>query len=152
MKLNRKGFTLVEIMIVVAIIIILAAISIPSLLRMRLNANEAAAIASLRTLSTACESYRAAQTPPTYPADLDALADADPAYIDSVMAAAVDADNAKQGYYFTYTQDSANLYSCIATPADAGVTGKRYFYVDEAGVLYASDEEPSRDAKGSVVQ
>ena len=65
---SKKGFTLVEIMIVVAIIALLAAIAIPNLLRARHNANESAAIGSMRTFSSALESFRAAQT--SYPSAL----------------------------------------------------------------------------------
>ncbi|MFH1478874.1 MAG: type II secretion system protein, partial [Candidatus Omnitrophota bacterium] len=89
LKLRTKaGFTLVEIMIVVAIISLLAAIAIPNLLRARHNANETAAIGAIRTISTACESFRSAQTPTTYPATLGALSGALPPYIDAILAAA----------------------------------------------------------------
>ncbi|MDD5291950.1 MAG: prepilin-type N-terminal cleavage/methylation domain-containing protein [Candidatus Omnitrophica bacterium] len=130
-KLTKRGFTLVEIMIVVAIIILLAAIAIPNLLRARLNANEAAAIAALRTVSTACESYRAAQTSPTYPGALTDLSGASPAYIDSTLGSGT-----KQGYSFTYSSASAGTqYSCTAAPVTGGVTGSRTFIVNESGVI-----------------
>ena len=132
---NRHGFTLVEIMIVVAIISLLAAIAIPNLLRARHNANEAAGIAALRTISTACESFRAAQTPPAYPANLAALSTATPAYIDAGLAGATAAGTAKQGYFFTYVQVNANQFTCTASPAVSGTTGTRIFFVDESGVI-----------------
>ena len=132
---SGRGFTLVEIMIVVAIISLLAAIAIPNLLRARHNANEAAGIAALRTISTACESFRAAQTPPAYPANLAALSAATPAYIDAGLAGATAAGTAKQGYFFTYVQVNANQFTCTASPAVSGTTGTRVFFVDESGVI-----------------
>jgi len=136
LKLREKhGFTLVEIMIVVAIISLLAAIAIPNLLRARHNANEAAGIAALRTISTACESYRSAQTPTSYPANLAVLSTEKPPYIDATLAAAVSTDTAKQGYYYTYALKNANQYTCTATPAVSGTTGTRIFFVDESGVI-----------------
>ena len=136
LKLREKhGFTLVEIMIVVAIISLLAAIAIPNLLRARHNANEAASIAALRTISTACESFRSAQTPTTYPASLAALGSATPPYIDGSLAAATGAGTAKQGYFYTYALVNANQFTCTASPAVSGTTGTRVFFVDESGVI-----------------
>ena len=136
LKLRSKhGFTLVEIMIVVAIISLLAAIAIPNLLRARHNANEAAAIAALRSISTACESFRTAQTPTTYPANLAALSTATPPYLDAVLTAATAAGTARQGYFYTYALVNANQFTCTATPAVTGTTGTRIFFVDESGVL-----------------
>jgi type IV pilus assembly protein PilA len=139
-RLGKRGFTLVEIMIVVAIIALLAAIAIPNLLRARHNANEAAGIASLRTISVACESFRAAQTPPTYPASLAALTTpaSIPPYIDAGLAAAIGpagSVNERQGYFFTYALVNRNQYTCTATPIVAGTTGTRVFFVDESGVI-----------------
>lgn len=134
-KKAEQGFTLVEIMVVVTIVAILAALSIPNLLRARHNADEAAAIASIRAISTACENYRSSQTPPSYPQSLTALASASPPYIDSALANATSASSAKQGYYYTFTYLNEDQYTCLSTPKLSGVTGTRIFYVDETGVI-----------------
>jgi type IV pilus assembly protein PilA len=136
---SRRGFTLVEIMIVVAIISLLAAIAIPNLLRAKHNANEAAAIAALRTISTACESFRLVQTPLTYPANLAVLSSAVPSYINTALSAATAAGTSKQGYFYTYVFVNAYQYTCIATPAVVGTTGTRVFFVDESGVIRLTD-------------
>ena len=144
MKNSRnKGFTLVEIMIVVAIIALLAAIAIPNLLRARLNANEGAAIGNMHTLVAAMGSYQANQSPPSYPSALANLATCTPPYIDSVLggtegAAAADPDSStKQGYQFVYTQGASwpYTYTITASPVVAGKTGNRVFFADESGVI-----------------
>jgi len=132
-RLTNKGFTLVEIMIVVAIIILLAAIAIPNLLRARLNANEAAAIAALRTIGTGCEMYRAAQSTPSYPANLAALSSGTPPYIDSQLSS-----GSRQGYSFVYTTGATGWsYNVTASPISPGTSGSRTFSISENGIVYS---------------
>ncbi len=131
---SNRGFTLVEIMIVVAIIALLAAIAIPNLLRARHNANEAGAIGAMRTLSTAMESFRAAQTPPTYPFSLSQLSSAVPPYVPATLTGLV----GRQGYRYQYFLTSANTYVLQGMPLQRQTTGTRTFYVDQTGVIRAS--------------
>lgn len=131
---HSSGFTLVEIMIVVAIIALLAAIAIPNLLRARHNANETAAIGAVRTLSTALESFRAAQTPPGYPVALVNLSTAVPSYVPASLTSGLP----RQGYTYTYGRPTMNTFTVQATPETVGTTGTRRFFVDQTGVIRAN--------------
>ena len=124
MKRNQ-GFTLIELMIVVAIIAIIAAIAIPSLLNARKAGNEASAISSLRTLSTVQEQYRT-----RFGGYAGSMANLETEkYIDNVLGT-----GAKSGYAFVYTPGT-NTWSCQGNPQTAGTTGDRRFFVDQSGVI-----------------
>lgn len=138
---SRKGFTLVEMTIVVAIIALILAIAVPNLLRAKISANETASIASLHTIGIACENYRLDQAAPDYPASLATLSGATPPYIDSALGS-----TRKQGYSFTYARVSASQYTCTAAPQTASVTGSRTFYLDQTGVIRLNN------SSGSVVE
>ena len=140
---KQKGFSLIELLIVVAIILIIAAIAIPNLLRAKMAANEASAVGSLRTINTSCVEYSTTYGI-GYPGTLPALGgtgtatSASAGLIDSVLAAGV-----KSGYTFAYhagTADSAgsiDTYTITATPVVAGTTGQRMFFTDQSGVIRA---------------
>ena len=134
-KNNNQGFTLIELMIVVAIIAIIAAIAIPNLLNAKMAGNEAAAVSGLRTLSTVTEQYRNRNA--EYPATLGAL-DGTVSYIDSTFAAAD--TTAKSGYIYSFTGTSST-WTCTASPVTWGSDGARSFFVDQSGVIRSSGVE-----------
>jgi type IV pilus assembly protein PilA len=151
MRNRQKGFSLIELLVVVAIILIIAAIAIPNLLRSRMAANESSAVGSLRTLNTAEVTYAAAYPDTGYSADMPSLG-GDPAtctttataalscLIDNTLASATAAGTAKSGYFFTYAPNGTagginTAYTLLASPADPGTTGQRFFFTDESGVI-----------------
>jgi type IV pilus assembly protein PilA len=146
---KEKGFSLIELLIVVAIILIIAAIAIPNLLRARIAANEAAAVGTLRTMNTAAVTYSSTWQN-GFPPNLASLvynpiADCTHAsLLDNILAA----DPAtKSGYTFKYAGTTAfaptacgaagwQTYAIDATPLTVGTTGQRSFCTDESGVIH----------------
>jgi type IV pilus assembly protein PilA len=139
MRKSHRGFSLIELLIVVAIILIIAAIAIPNLLRARMAANEASAVASMRTMNTALITYNS--TYGIYPTSLANMADvaagtsptstsAD--LLDPVLASAT---AQKSGYNFLYVASGTVSYVINGNPVTANQTGIRYFFTDSSAVI-----------------
>ena len=143
MRNKQKGFSLIELLIVVAIILIIAAIAIPNLIRSKMAANEASAVASLRTYNTSIVAY--ATTYNTDPiTNLSTLGPCGTAAPSSTSADLVDsllgvASPVKSGYSFTYSPASTTApntqYNIVAVPVSTS-TGQRKFYTDQSGVIW----------------
>jgi prepilin-type N-terminal cleavage/methylation domain-containing protein len=139
---NAAGFSLIELLIVVAVILIIAAIAIPNFIRSKMRANEAAAVANLRNITTAEVVYNTSYGVGFSPALANlggnpVIPDATQAgLIDSVLSAGT-----KSGYNFSYTvlvtdtNGNVQAFSVNADPISPGTTGDRHFYSDQSAVI-----------------
>jgi prepilin-type N-terminal cleavage/methylation domain-containing protein len=154
MKNGPRGFSLIELLIVIAVILVIAAIAIPNLLRSRVAANQASAVGSLHVLNTAEVTY--SSTYGGYSPTLGYLGPPAPGsnatasaagLIDSILSGGSPGgmESSKSGYTFTYSPGGAdNLghiysYSITAAPNTPGTTGNNYYYTDQVGVIREND-------------
>jgi type IV pilus assembly protein PilA len=156
-KREQTGFSLIELLIVVAIILIIAAIAIPNLLRSRMAANEASAVGSIRTINTSAVEFSSTYPAQGFPTSLAALGGANPCTATSTNACLLDAvlaSGTKSGYKLVWTSDGNTPsvgYSITATPITVGTTGQRMFFSDQSGVIrYAASGSGATAASPSL--
>jgi type IV pilus assembly protein PilA len=150
---KQKGFSLIELLIVVAIILIIAAIAVPNLLRSRMAANEASSAGAERTIATSNVTYSTSygvgyagllgdmSCPTSGCTGTASSSQAD--LIDTTLGAATVSTSPKSGYFYTYapeiatpaTNDINNSYTVVSQPASSNVTGVSSFCVDQSNVV-----------------
>ncbi len=139
---NREGFSLIELLLVVAVILIISAIAIPNFLRSRQRANEASAVASIRIINTAAATYSLTYSNLGYPATMVALGGVNPCTATPAQACLLEdtlAQGTKSGYSFAWTGDGlvpSVSYLITGTPQVVGSTGQRMFCTDQTSVIH----------------
>lgn len=152
MRRAQRGFSLIELLIVVAIILVIAAIAIPSFIRAKIAANEASAVTSMHAVSTAEIGYLTLYPTLGFSPSLAALGDGGTTPCPGTSAASCFVDSSlssglKSGYSFTYAQDTSTTpslgYTFNGDPAVFGITGVQSYFIDQTNVIRYSPSGPA---------
>jgi type IV pilus assembly protein PilA len=131
---KQSGFSIIELLIVVALILVITALAVPSFIRARIAANEGSAVACTRTISSAQISYQVMNPGAGYASTIDALG---PGQADLLPSSLSSAPFQHNGYTFSST--GTNLtFQVSAVPTNPGVSGVRSFCSDTPAVIYYS--------------
>ena len=150
-KRKQSGFSLIELLIVVAIILIIAAIALPNLMIARMSANEASAVQSVRTIQSAETAYSTTYPTVGFSATLADLGGASNSACSATPTQACLIDNVlasgtKSGYIITWTGDGLTpsvSYTINADPLVRGSSGRRSFFSNYPGVIRYNDTGPA---------
>lgn len=147
--MKKSGFTLVEMMVALAILFVIVAVALPGFVKTQMVANESAVLQAMRAVTMALRDYQA-NTRAGYPFTLNLLVTAQPPYLDGRFSA-IAARGPWRGYGWSYSRIPAAMnvatqagnvsytlpgsFTLRADPVQRGTTGQRSFYVDQTGVI-----------------